>query len=56
MDGGIHVARKWLGAMNERNVERMSFLCWKDALGDEVASPPPAAGRDHIAKELPVAL
>ncbi|HXX36385.1 MAG TPA: ester cyclase [Thermodesulfobacteriota bacterium] len=50
MDEAIHIARKWLEAMNAQDVERMSSLCGEDAVGEEVASPPPAMGRDQIAK------
>jgi len=50
MDEAIHIARKWLDAMNGHDAERMSFLCWEDATGEEVASPPPAVGREQIAK------
>jgi len=50
MSREIELAKKWLMAMNEHNTERMSSLCWEDAVGEEVASPPPAAGRDQIAK------
>jgi steroid delta-isomerase-like uncharacterized protein len=50
MDEVIHIARKWLEAMNGYDVERMSSLCWEDAVGEEVASPPPAESRDQIAK------
>lgn len=50
MGEAIHIARKWLEAMNGHDVERMSSLCWEDAVGEEVASPPPAVGRDQIAK------
>jgi steroid delta-isomerase-like uncharacterized protein len=44
------VVKKWLAAMNEHNVDQMSSLCSEDAVGDEVADPPPAQGRDRIAK------
>jgi steroid delta-isomerase-like uncharacterized protein len=50
MDEAIHIARRWLAAMNAQDVERMSSLCWEDAVGEELASPPPAVGRDQIAK------
>jgi steroid delta-isomerase-like uncharacterized protein len=36
--------------MNAHDVDQMSSLCWSNAVGDEVASPPPAEGRDQIAK------
>ena len=49
MDEGIEIARKWLMAMNEHDIDAMSALCWEDAVGDEVADPPPAEGRDPIA-------
>ena len=50
MDTGIELVKEWLDAMNERNVNRMSSVCSEDAVGDEVADPPPAQGRDRIAK------
>jgi steroid delta-isomerase-like uncharacterized protein len=50
MDAGIELVKEWLDAMNERNVNRMSSVCSEDAVGDEVADPPPAQGRDRIAK------
>jgi len=43
------IATSWLRAMNEHNVGKMSSLCWEDAVGDEIASPPPADGREQIA-------
>jgi steroid delta-isomerase-like uncharacterized protein len=49
MSEPIEIARKWLNAMNEHDADRMSALCWEDAVGDEVADPPPAQGRDQIA-------
>jgi hypothetical protein len=50
MDEAIHVARRWLEAMNAQDIKRMSSFCWEDAVGEEVASPPPAVGREQIAK------
>jgi steroid delta-isomerase-like uncharacterized protein len=50
MDKAIEIAKKWLESMNQHDAERMSSLCWEDAVGEEVASPPPAQGRDQIAK------
>jgi steroid delta-isomerase-like uncharacterized protein len=50
MDEAIQIARRWLEAMNAQDVERMGSLCREDAVGEEVASPPPATGRDQIAK------
>jgi steroid delta-isomerase-like uncharacterized protein len=50
MDTEIELVKKWLDGMNEHNVDRMSSLCSEDAVGDEVADPPPAQGRDKIAK------
>ena len=50
MKTDIDLVKEWLDAMNEHNVDRMSSLCTKDAVGDEVADPPPAQGRDQIAK------
>jgi steroid delta-isomerase-like uncharacterized protein len=50
MDAGIELVKKWLDAMNEHKVDQMSSLCSEDAVGDEVADPPPAKGRDKIAK------
>jgi steroid delta-isomerase-like uncharacterized protein len=46
----IDLVEKWLNAMNEHNVDQMSSLCLEDAVGYEVADPPPAQGRDQIAK------
>ena len=45
----IEIARGWLRAMNEYDVDKMSSLCWEDAVGDEVADPPPSEGREQIA-------
>jgi steroid delta-isomerase-like uncharacterized protein len=50
MKAEIDLIKKWLDAMNEHNVNKMSALSSKDAIGDEVADPPPAQGRDQIAK------
>jgi len=50
MNAEIDLVKKWLDAMNEHNVDRMSSLCSEDAVGDEVADPPPGQGREHIAK------
>jgi steroid delta-isomerase-like uncharacterized protein len=50
MEDAIHVARKWLEAMNQHDLDRMDLLVWKDAVGEEVASPPPAVGHEEIAK------
>lgn len=46
----IDVAMGWLKAANDHNVEKMSSLCWEDAVGDEVAEPHPAEGREAIAQ------
>jgi steroid delta-isomerase-like uncharacterized protein len=46
----IDLVKQWLDAMNKHNVKKMTALCSKDAVGDEVADPPPAQGRDQIAK------
>jgi steroid delta-isomerase-like uncharacterized protein len=46
----IEIVAKWIHAMNQYDLEKMSSLCWEDALGDEVAAPPAAEGRDAIAK------
>ena len=43
------IAMSWLNAMTEHDVEKMSALCWEDAVGDEVAEPHPANGREQIA-------
>jgi len=43
------IAKNWLRAMNEYDIDKMSSLCWEDAVGDEVAEPPPADSRDQIA-------
>lgn len=45
----VEIAKSWLRAMNEHDVDKMSSLCWEDAVGDEVADPPPADSRDQIA-------
>lgn len=45
----IEVAKSWLKAMNEHDIDKMSSLCWKDAVGDEVAEPSPAKGSEQIA-------
>jgi steroid delta-isomerase-like uncharacterized protein len=50
MNQPMDIARKWLGAMNEYDLEEMSALCWEDAVGDEVAEPEPWEGRDKIAR------
>lgn len=50
MNEAAEIARKWLTAMNEHDVDQMSSFCWEDAVGDEVADPPPAEGREGIAK------
>ncbi|TET88319.1 MAG: hypothetical protein E3J46_05195 [Desulfobacteraceae bacterium] len=49
MSEAIEIAKKWLNAMNGYDVDQMSVLCWEDAVGDEVADPPPAEGRERIA-------
>ncbi len=46
----IDLVKKWLDAMNGHNVDQMSSLCTVEAVGDEVADPPPAQCRDQIAK------
>ena len=45
----VEIAKNWLKAMNEHNVDKMSVLCWEDAVGEEIAEPHPAKGRDQIA-------
>jgi len=50
MNEPIEIAKKWLNAMNQYDIAQMSSLCWEDAVSDEVADPPPAEGRDAIAK------
>jgi len=45
----IEIAKSWLSAMNKYDTDEMSSLCWEDAVGDEVAAPPPAQGREQIA-------
>lgn len=45
----VEIAKSWLRAMNDHDIDRMSALCWEDAVGDEVADPPPADSRDQIA-------
>lgn len=46
----VKIARNWLQAMNEHDVNKMSFLCWEDAIGEEIAEPHPAENREQIAK------
>ena len=46
----IDLVKQWLDAMNKHNVKKMTTFCTKDAVGDEVADPPPAQGRDQIVK------
>jgi steroid delta-isomerase-like uncharacterized protein len=50
MTAEIDLVKKWLDAMNDHQVDRMSSLCLEDAVGDEVADPPPGQGRDKIAE------
>lgn len=50
MSDPIEIAKKWLEAMNKHDVNEMTGLCWEDAVGDEVADPPPLDGRHKIAK------
>lgn len=42
------IAKSWFLYMNEHNVDKMSTLCWEDAIGDEVAESHPAEGREQI--------
>ncbi len=49
MSDMAEIAKNWLKAMNEHNVDKMSALCWEDAIGEEIAEPNPARGRDQIA-------
>jgi len=44
------ITRNWLQAMNEHDVNKMSSLCWEDAIGEEIAEPHPAENREQIAK------
>ncbi len=46
----IRTARSWLQAMNEHDVDKMSSLCWEDAIGEEIAEPHPAENREQIAR------
>lgn len=50
MNEPAEIARNWLEAMNEHDVDKMGSLCWEDVVGDEVADPPPAAGLDQLTK------
>lgn len=50
MTAEINLVKKWLEAMNEHQADRMSSLCSENAVGDEVADPPAAQGRDKIAE------
>lgn len=45
----IDVATSWLRAMNEYDIDKMSSLCWEDAVADEVGASAPAEGRGQIA-------
>jgi steroid delta-isomerase-like uncharacterized protein len=45
----VEIARSWLRAMNKYDLDGMSSLCWEDAVGDEIAEPSPAEGREQIA-------
>lgn len=49
MSKPVAVAKNWLQGMNEHNVDKMSSLCWEDAIGEEIADPPPVKGREKIA-------
>jgi len=46
----VDIAKNWLKAMDEHNVDKMSSLCWEDAVGEEIAEPHPAENREQIAK------
>jgi steroid delta-isomerase-like uncharacterized protein len=49
MPAPIEIAKEWLKAMNNHDLEQMNSLCWEEAVADEVADPPPSEGRDEIA-------
>lgn len=46
----VKIAKDWLKAMNEHNVDKMSPLCWEDAIGVEIAETRPAENREQIAE------
>jgi len=46
----VEVVKKWFQAMNDHDVDQMVSFCLQDAVGDEVADPPPQEGRDAIAE------
>jgi steroid delta-isomerase-like uncharacterized protein len=50
MSDPTKIARKWLQAMNEHDVGKMSSLCWEDAVGEEIAEPHIAENREQIAE------
>ena len=43
------IAKNWLLAMNEHDVNKMSALCWEDAVGEEIAEAHPNENREQIA-------
>jgi steroid delta-isomerase-like uncharacterized protein len=44
----LDVARAWLEAMNNYDLNRMGELCWEDVVADEVAEPQPVQGRNAL--------
>jgi steroid delta-isomerase-like uncharacterized protein len=45
----IDVARQWILAMDEHDVDKMFSLCTEDLLGEEIADPHPFVGRKAVA-------
>jgi steroid delta-isomerase-like uncharacterized protein len=48
MNAEIEIVKKWLEAMDDHDADQMGSLCFEDAIGDEIANPPPTVGRDGI--------
>ena len=44
----VDIARAWLNAVNDHDLNRIGTLCSEDAISDEVADPPLREGRDQI--------
>ena len=45
----VEIAKNWLKAMTEHNIDKMSALCWEDAIGEEIAEAPHVKSREQIA-------
>ncbi len=50
MNDIAEVAKQWLSAMNEHDINKMSSLCLEDAEGEEIAEALVARGREQISK------